>query len=394
MIRDGDAVVARTELGRPERVVARRAPRHRADRRQPARPGVEDGDRSYGRGTADMKGGVAVQLQARGRRSPSPSATSPTSSTTTRRSRPSATASAGSRAATPDWLAGRLRRPDGADQRARSRAAARAPCGPRCATRGDRAHSRAVLDGRNADPRGRRRCWPGWRRTSRARSRSTGLRLPRGPERRRHLAAASPATSSRTSAWSRSTTGSRPTGPWPRRAAHVREVFDGLRGRRSPTRAGGARPGLDRPAAAAFVAAVGGAAAAEVRLDRRRPVQRARRPRGQLRPGRPERGARRRRARARWPSCGLRAGAAELARVGPAYPNGVRLVAQPLRSITVARRRRVCGIGGMPCGAPAPARRGSARGRRPRRRPAASARDGRGGRSATRASRPGPSPGR
>jgi succinyl-diaminopimelate desuccinylase len=59
--RDGDAVVARTRLGRPERVVvaghidtvpvARNLPTHRA------------GGLLFGRGTADMKGGVAVGLR-------------------------------------------------------------------------------------------------------------------------------------------------------------------------------------------------------------------------------------------------------------------------------------------------------------------------------------------
>ena len=49
----------------------------------------------------------------------------------------------------------------------------------------------------------------------------------------------------------------------------------------------GARPGLDAPLAQEFVAAVGGQAAAEVRLDRRRAVLGDGRSRGQLRPGRP-----------------------------------------------------------------------------------------------------------
>lgn len=63
--RDGDAVVARTDLGRAERVViaghldtvpvAANLPTRRVDG-----PG---GERMYGRGTCDMKGGVAVALR-------------------------------------------------------------------------------------------------------------------------------------------------------------------------------------------------------------------------------------------------------------------------------------------------------------------------------------------
>ena len=56
----------------------------------------------------------------------------------------------------------------------------------------------------------------------------------------------------------------------------------------------GALPGLDRPAAKAFIDAVGGpdgTGEPEVRVDRRRPVHHARRACGQLRPGRPDAGA-------------------------------------------------------------------------------------------------------
>ncbi len=61
----------------------------------------------------------------------------------------------------------------------------------------------------------------------------------------------------------------------------------------------GALPGLDRPAAKAFVDAVGGDGQPEVRLDRRRAVHHARHPGGQLRPGRPDVRAQAGRARAR-----------------------------------------------------------------------------------------------
>src|SRR3954454_11773326 len=61
VLRDGDAVVARTALGRPERVVlAGHLDTVPVAGNLPAR---FDGDLLVGRGTADMKGGVAVQLK-------------------------------------------------------------------------------------------------------------------------------------------------------------------------------------------------------------------------------------------------------------------------------------------------------------------------------------------
>ena len=66
VLRDGDAIVARTQLGRPERVILAG---HLDTVPLPAVPGsrgtvpsVWDGDVLYGRGATDMKGGVAVQL--------------------------------------------------------------------------------------------------------------------------------------------------------------------------------------------------------------------------------------------------------------------------------------------------------------------------------------------
>ena len=72
--------------------------------------------------------------------------------------------------------------------------------------------------------------------------------------------------------------------------AHVREVFDGFDVEVTDS-AAGALPGLEHPAAKAFVAAVGGEALTEVRLDRRRPFLCPRRAGRELRPRRPVPGA-------------------------------------------------------------------------------------------------------
>ncbi len=64
VLRDGDALVARTDLGRAERVIIAghldTVPV--ADNLPSSRRVVDGEDRVYGRGTCDMKGGVAVQL--------------------------------------------------------------------------------------------------------------------------------------------------------------------------------------------------------------------------------------------------------------------------------------------------------------------------------------------
>jgi succinyl-diaminopimelate desuccinylase len=60
--RDGDAVVARTDLGRAERVVLAGHLDTVPLAATPNLPVRQEGERLYGRGTCDMKGGVAVQL--------------------------------------------------------------------------------------------------------------------------------------------------------------------------------------------------------------------------------------------------------------------------------------------------------------------------------------------
>ena len=71
MHRDGNAIVARTMLGRPERVIlAGHVDTVPVADNLPSRL---DGSRLYGCGTTDMKSGVAVQLRlAAGLTSPSP----------------------------------------------------------------------------------------------------------------------------------------------------------------------------------------------------------------------------------------------------------------------------------------------------------------------------------
>ena len=62
VLRDGDAVIARTSLGRDERVVLAGHLDTVPLASTPNLPTWVDGDLVYGRGTADMKAGVAVQL--------------------------------------------------------------------------------------------------------------------------------------------------------------------------------------------------------------------------------------------------------------------------------------------------------------------------------------------
>ena len=61
-MRNGNAVLARTDSGPAEPGDARRAPRHRADRRQRAGVAARGGDLLHGCGTVDMKSGDAVFL--------------------------------------------------------------------------------------------------------------------------------------------------------------------------------------------------------------------------------------------------------------------------------------------------------------------------------------------
>ena len=61
--RDGNTVVARTELGRPERVILAGHIDTVPLTDPPNLPTRREGEELHGRGTVDMKGGVAVQLR-------------------------------------------------------------------------------------------------------------------------------------------------------------------------------------------------------------------------------------------------------------------------------------------------------------------------------------------
>lgn len=66
MVRDGDSIIARTNLGRAERVILAghldTVPLPRVPGSRGTVPSSWDGEVLYGRGATDMKGGVAVQL--------------------------------------------------------------------------------------------------------------------------------------------------------------------------------------------------------------------------------------------------------------------------------------------------------------------------------------------
>ena len=120
-------------------------------------------------------------------------------------------------------------------------------------TRGARSHSaRVVGRATTRSTRPRPILGPARRIPGRARSRSRASSTARAST-PSASAAASPATSSPTSAWSPSTTASRPTRPAPRRRRYVRELFAGYdvdghrpRRRRAARARRSARPGVRR----------------------------------------------------------------------------------------------------------------------------------------------------
>ena len=262
VIRDGDAVVARTDLGRAERVViAGHLDTVPVTDNLPSAAGRRRrGPRATGRGHLRHEGRRRRAARSRRGRHRARTATSPGSSTTTRRSTPSATASAGSSRNRPDLLAGDfaiLMEPTNGRDRGRlpGHAAGRGP------------HARASAPtpparwmGEQRHPRRRRRCCsrldayePAEVRRSTACVYREGLNAVRDPRRRRRQ------RHPRRVRRRPSTTASRRTATRPPRpSAHVREVFDGLRRRGHRHRPGRAARASTCPAAQAFVAAVGG----------------------------------------------------------------------------------------------------------------------------------------
>ena len=144
---------------------------------------------------------------------------------------------------------------------------------------------RARLGRRQRHPRGRARARPpGGLRAARGRGRRA--RLPRGPQRRRHLRRRRRQRHPRRGAWCTSTTASRRAAAAPRPSSTCASSSPASTSP-SSTHAEGARPGLDAPLAQEFLAAVGAEARPKYGWTDVARFCCPRHPRRQLRSGRP-----------------------------------------------------------------------------------------------------------
>ncbi len=252
---------------RPHRARPRRAGRRSPGTSTPCRSPANlptrlegDGRRAVLHGPRHRRHEGRRRRPAAGRRDRRPSrpATSPSSSTTTRRSRLAATGSAGSRATTPSWIDGRLRRAAASRPSAAVEGGCNGTMRVEVITRGVAAHSARAWMGHNAihDAGDVLARLPAY---GRGRSRSTGLVYREGLNAvgisRRHRRQRHPRRVRRH--------GQLPVRAGPRRSRTPRRTCARCSTGSTSTvtdAAPGARPGLDHPAAAAFVAAIGAAA--------------------------------------------------------------------------------------------------------------------------------------
>ena len=148
MDRYGNNVVARTNLGRAERVVlAGHIDTVPIADNVPSR--LDEDGVLWGCGTSDMKSGVAVQLRIAAT-VPEPNRDLTFVFYDNEEVAAHLNGLGGSGRGPPRLAGGRLRRPAGAAPTARSRAAARAPCASILTTKGERAHSARSWMGSNA----------------------------------------------------------------------------------------------------------------------------------------------------------------------------------------------------------------------------------------------------
>ncbi len=283
--RDGDTIVARTQLGRPQRVViAGHIDTVPINDNVPTRDVAIDGEPYlWGRGTVDMKAGVAVQLKL------AAELTEPRVDITWMwydHEEVDADLNGLTRLARtrPDLFAGRLRHPRRALQRRGRGRLQRQHAGDRAHARRPRSQ-RPRLGRRERDPQGGSRPHPPCRVPAPAMSPSTASSTARGST--PFVSGAGwPGTSSPTLNEIEVNYRFAPSRSAEAAERHVRDVFAGFDVDVVDI-AVGARPGLDAPLAQEFVAAVGGEARPKYGWTDVARFSRHGRARRQLRSGRP-----------------------------------------------------------------------------------------------------------